>query len=185
MSVSDETIRSAARGDRAAQQTLYESLAERIQRLVQRIVGPNDVDDVSQEVFVGLFRKMHMFRFDSNFATWAHRLAVNEALQHLRRRKRRGAVPLEALKATAQDELGERASSADERLELTDLFEAAYARLDEELRIVLELKEVQRFSYAQIADVMGIPEGTVGSRLNRARRELRTILIDLGWEDSR
>jgi RNA polymerase sigma-70 factor (ECF subfamily) len=179
-SISDETIRCAARGERSAQQRLYEALAGRIQRIVQRIVGANDVEDVSQEVFVNLFQKMHSFRFDSSFTTWAHRLAVNDALQHLRRARRRATVPLEAAHGSGEPVDG--IDAAERRLDMVDLFESAYARLEDDLRIILELKEVHDFSYAQIAMVMGVPEGTVGSRLNRARRQLRTILIDLGWE---
>lgn len=181
MSISDETIRCAARGERRAQQLLYEALAGRIQRIVQRIVGANDAEDVSQEVFVNLFQKMHTFRFDSSITTWAHRLAVNDALQHLRRSRRRATVTLDGAHGSA-GEVGDVSEASDQRVEMVDLFELAYTRLDDDLRIILELKEVHDFSYAQIAAVMAIPEGTVGSRLTRARQRLRTILTDLGWE---
>jgi RNA polymerase sigma-70 factor (ECF subfamily) len=66
--------------------------------------------------------------------------------------------------------------------ERIEVFQAALARLDPELRLVLSLKEEQQFSYRQIAETLGIPEGTVGSRLNRARQELRTELTRLGWD---
>lgn len=65
---------------------------------------------------------------------------------------------------------------------LAELLDVAMRRIDEELRTIFQLKEVDGLAYREIAQIVGIPEGTVGSRLNRARRELRNHLIDLGWE---
>lgn len=177
--VVDEMIQRAADGDLAAQQSIYEMYGERVHRLVLRIVGPSDADDVTQDVFVNIFQKMHTFRFGSEFGTWVHRLAVNDALQHLRRRQRRNAQPLDEshLAAAAASRPAE-----DRATDMKELFEMAFARLDSELRMILELKEIQKLSYAEIAQIVGIPEGTVGSRLNRARRELRSHLTSLGWE---
>jgi RNA polymerase sigma-70 factor (ECF subfamily) len=70
----------------------------------------------------------------------------------------------------------------DESREAKELLEVALSRLDPELRAVFLLSEAERLSYREIADAIEIPEGTVGSRLNRARRELRSILTNLGWE---
>ena len=67
-------------------------------------------------------------------------------------------------------------------LENAELLEVALSRIDPELRIVFELKEVDELPYSEIAEIVGIPEGTVGSRLNRARTELRDHLTQLGWE---
>ena len=173
--IPDGLVERASAGDRSAQASLYELLASRVYRVVLRIVGPSDADDVTQDVFVNIFRKMHTFRADSNFTTWVHRLAVNDALQHLRRVRRHPTLEL--------DETQMRGSmSHAQQSDTRELFEMAYARLETELRVILELKEVQGMRYAEIADVVGIPAGTVGSRLNRARRELRAHLTALGWE---
>ncbi|MGN6134092.1 MAG: RNA polymerase sigma factor [Aureliella sp.] len=175
--ISEEIVRSASQGDRSAQARVYELLVDRVHRVVLRIVGPSDADDVTQEVFIHVFKDMHAFRFQSSFATWVHRVAVNDALQHLRRSGRRATLELDE---TRLSHGSHRSSVA--TLDMKELFELAYARLDAELRVMLELKEVEHMSYAEIAQVVGIPEGTVGSRLNRARRELRAHLTDLGWE---
>lgn len=175
--IPDSLVQLASQGDRGAQASLYEMLAGRVQRVVLRIVGADDADDVTQDVFINVFKKMHTFRFDSSFTTWVHRLAVNDALQHLRRSVRQSALPLDPSRLTVNDQ-----RSRDLNLEAKELFELAYARLDVELRVILELKEVEQMPYSEIAKVVGIPEGTVGSRLNRARRELRGHLVDLGWE---
>ena len=66
--------------------------------------------------------------------------------------------------------------------EVVEIVTKAMERIEPDLRLIFELKEVEELSYAQIAEVVGIPEGTVGSRLNRARRELREQLLKLGWD---
>ena len=174
MLVPVEIVKRAARGERAAQEQIYHLLSGRLFRLVKRVVGASEADDVTQEVFVNIYRKLHSFRFDADFATWAHRLAVNDALQHVRRARRRTTVPLDATPAVASEH--ERASDARET------FTAAFSRLETDHQLILELKEVEQSSYAEIAEALGIPEGTVGSRLNRARSELQKRMLELGWE---
>lgn len=66
--------------------------------------------------------------------------------------------------------------------ELAEVLSFAMERIEPELRLIFQLKEVDELSYAQIGEIVGIPEGTVGSRLNRARRELRDQMFNLGWE---
>ena len=174
MTVDDAVIQRAVDGDRLAQQTIYEALCDRVHRLVLRVVGESDVDDVTQDVFVHIFRKLGTFRRESEFTTWVHRLAINESLQHLRRVRRRSTIPLEENSMISR--------AAGNESEIKELFETAFSRIDGELRLLLELKEVERLSYSKIAELIGIPEGTVGSRLNRARRDLREQLTALGWE---
>lgn len=175
MVLANEVIEGAARGERESQRLIYESLGSRIYHTVYRIVGSSDVDDVTQDIFLHLFANLHKFRFESEFSTWVHRLAVNQALQHLRRSSRRSTVPIESLADVPATEKMDQ--------ELNEMFEVALSRLDTELCIILDLKESQDLSYSQIAKIVGIPEGTVGSRLNRARHELKGHLLALGWEE--
>jgi RNA polymerase sigma-70 factor (ECF subfamily) len=177
MAVSDDLVKRAAAGDRHAQEGVYELLNNRVFRTILRIVGQADADDVTQDAFVNIFKKMHTFRFDSDFATWAHRLAVNDALQHLRRARKTSMVSL--------DESWAVTSAPQQELDARELLERALARLDAEQRLILELKEVDKLPYGEIAEVLGIPEGTVGSRLNRARRDLHAYLSDSGWGEAR
>ena len=173
MPIDARCIQLASNGDRDAQRIIYETLVERVHRLVLRVVGPTDSEDVTHNLFVQLFGKLSSFRHEAEFTTWVHRMAVNEALQHLRRTRRHPTVQLPT--ETIQ-------SRADHETDAKELLETAMARLDTELRLILELKEIEQMPYSQIAEVIGIPEGTVGSRLNRARRELREQLSALGWE---
>ncbi len=156
-------------------QQMYERSSDKVYALMVRIVGRQDADDLTQQVFLQVFRKLHQFSGQSKLETWLYRLATNEALQHLRRRKRREVQPLLVEPAIREP---------DPIIQNEDvmMLESALAQLDPELRAILSLKEEQNLSYQDIAQSLAIPEGTVGSRLNRARKELRQALTKLGWD---
>lgn len=162
-------------GERGAQQRLYELCHRQVYRLAARTVGSQDAADVTQQVFLQVFRKINQFAGHSKFETWLYRIATNEALQHLRKghRWKFGELSREPMSHHPSEEAGG---------EHKELLEEALSRVDPELRAIFVLKEVERLSYREIAEVIEIPEGTVGSRLNRARLELQQHLTDLGWE---
>ena len=140
-----------------------------------RIVGEQDAADVAQQAFLQMFRKLDQFNGQARFETWLYRLAVNESLQHLRRRRRWTAQPIEK-------EPVDRGHDDEARSEERELLEMALGQLDPELKSIFLLREIEELSYREIAQVLDVPEGTVGSRLNRARRELQRHLTNLGWE---
>ncbi len=168
-------VESAQQGDRDAQRQLYDSFHRQVYRLMVRMVGQQEAADLTQQVFLQTFRKLEQFSGQSQFRTWLHRLAVNEALQFLRKTKRTKA---QVLVSDPTDHSSDHAESVLQQ----DLMEQALERLDPELRVTFLLRELEEFNYCEIALVMNIPEGTVGSRMNRARRELKQHLLDLGWE---
>lgn len=163
------------RGDRAAQRTLYELCRHQVYRLAARIVGEQDAADVTQQALLQVFRRIGQFAGRSSFDTWLYRLTTNEALQHLRRKKRwtGSDLPYEPM---------DEAPGHRRTVEQKELLEQALARIDPQLRAIFVLREVEELSYREIAESLDIPEGTVGSRLNRARHELQQHLQDLGWE---
>jgi len=167
--IETDTVAAAAAGDRSALRQVYEITSDRVFRLMVRMVGVQDADDLTQQTFVQAFTKISQFSGDSKFETWLYRLATNEALQHLRREKHRQTSELLVEPTTSQDNHVE----VDERALLV---RQALAAIDPELRAIFLLKEENGLSYQEIAATLGIPEGTVGSRLNRARRELRKAL---------
>jgi RNA polymerase sigma-70 factor (ECF subfamily) len=171
----EQVVADSLEGNRGAQRTLYDRCHQKVYRLVVRMVGVQDAPDVSQQVFLQVFRKLDQFSGRSGFETWLYRLAVNECLQHLRRRGRR--TDHELTREPAGD-----SRSHVTRMENRELIEQALERLEPELRSIFLLKEVEDLSYREIADAVDIPAGTVGSRLNRARRELKGHLTELGWE---
>lgn len=143
--------------------------------LMLRMVGLQDAPDVTQQVFLQVFRKIASFRELSTFDTWMWRVAVNEAQQHLRRH-RKLPVAMELLDPV------QRGRGHSLMVEERDLLEQALERLDPELRCLFLLREHEGLSYRELAAAMDLPEGTIASRLNRARRELKKHLVDLGWE---
>ena len=174
-----EWIRGAVRGDQESQKKIYQRIAAQIFRIVRRIVGQDHVDDVVQDFFVTLFAKISQFRFESSFETWVHRMAVNQSLQHLRKATReqeriRKFAGDGAVQSMPKDESSSR--------EDAEALEIAMNHLSGDQRALLHMKEVEGFGYQKIAEVLGVPEGTVGSRLNKARSELRCALTQLGWE---
>lgn len=162
-------------GSREAQRQLYEAFHRLVYRLMLRMVGRDDAPDLTQQVFLQVFRGIEKYSGRGRFDRWLYRVAMNEAYQHLRRDANRPAQPL-AL------EPADPAASGEERTEHRELMERALAQLDPELRSICLLREIEGLSYQEIAEVLDIPAGTVGSRLNRARRELREQLFRLGWE---
>lgn len=173
--VVESLIAGCRRNDRQAQRGLYERYQQRIFLLMLRMTGVDDAADVTQRVFLQVFRRIGQFAGRARFDTWLYRVATNEALQHIRRRGRR---PMGQLRVEPQDDRPDRR----ERLEQRELLERSLERLDPELRSIFLLRELEELSYREIAAALKIPEGTVGSRLNRARGELRQHLVELGWE---
>lgn len=170
-----EILAGCRAGDQAARQQLYELCHRRVYRLMVRMVGVQDAADLTQQVFLQVFRKLDKFSGRSKFETWMYRLAVNEALQHLRKGKRWRWQTLGFEPASCQP-------ADTDRCERQELLDRALSRIEPELRSIFVLREVEGLSYVEIAEAMDIPSGTVGSRLNRARHELQKHLIDFGWE---
>jgi RNA polymerase sigma-70 factor (ECF subfamily) len=170
-----EVVKACQKGDPTAQRRLYEVSHQNVYRLMVRMVGVQDAADVSQQVFLQAFRKIGQFSGRSQFGTWIYRVAVNEALQHLRKAKR---SRVQILEQEPMDRSPDSYKSFDDK----ELLEQALGRLDPDLRSAFLLREVEGLSYSEIADALKIPGGTVGSRLNRARRELKQQLVELGWE---
>jgi len=159
-------------GDRDAHRQLYELYGPKVFRLMVRMVGSQDAVDLTQQVFLQVYRKMHQFAGNSKFGTWLYRVAVNEALQYRRRQQNRP-VTQPLLSDVPSRKKGGEAFEARESLEF------ALAAIEPELREIFLLREVEQLSYDTLAEVLEMPAGTVASRLNRARRELKAALEPL------
>lgn len=176
--VSDSLVSVVAacqRGDRAAQRTLYDHCNARVFRLAVRMVGVQDASDLTQQVFLRVYHTIHQFTGRSCVKTWLYRLTVNECLQFLRYSKRRWHESLDYDPAA-------RSIATNREIQARELLEIALQRLDPDLRAVFLLREVEGLDYGQLATTLEISEGTVASRLNRARSKLKEHLLDLGWE---
>lgn len=166
-------IRLASDGDATAIRALYDRYAPRVYAVVRRIAGDDDLaQDYAQEAWIRAIRALPSFRGDSRFSTWLHRIAVNAALQALRkadtRKKREGPVPDEIPVAPRY-----RDSLLQQRLE------RALDGLPQGMRRVLILHDVEGYTHEEIGDVLGVTAGTSKSQLSKARAKMRVMLADL------
>ena len=158
------------RCDPAMQRELYQRSHLQLYRLAVRMVGRQDAADVCQQVYLKVYASIHQFGGRSNLMTWLYRIAVNECLQH---RRKRSCRPMSQL---ADYQPPDRATSSTQRTLQRELLEIALNRIDPELRCIFLLREVEELSYAEIAHAMQLPDGTVASRLSRAREQLQETL---------
>ena len=176
----DATLaRVASAGDRPALEALLDRHIDRIHAVCRRICGPDDAFDATQDALISITRSIARFDGQSAFTTWMHRVATNAALDELRRRKRRPdpvAPDPDSVIALATASRSGDPERAVGRLDL----DAALAKLPEEFRIAVVLRDVADLDYAEIAAVLTVPIGTVRSRIARGRAALAR---DLGNQD--
>lgn len=167
-------IAASRRGDAAAYDSLVGAYQDRIYQVTYRVTGnPEDAWDAAQDAFLKAFRALQAFRGDAAFSTWLHRIAVNAALDIVRRRPPQTPDPLDAVAVLAD------ADRELERRELQRRIHGAIAGLPPDQRVAVVLRDLQGLSYGEIASVLRVPVGTVRSRLSRGRETLRQTLADL------
>jgi RNA polymerase sigma-70 factor (ECF subfamily) len=169
------TVQRAISGDQSAMRALWTRHAPHIDVVVRRLVGhdPDLAADIAQEVWIQIFRALPGFRGDSQFGTWAHRIAVNRTLNALRRTKR-----IAALEVDVEDESAAIEPEA-ERALLASSIEDAAAKLSPGARKVFLLHDVEGYTHEEIATQLGITAGGSKSQLFKARAKLRTLLAHL------
>jgi RNA polymerase sigma-70 factor (ECF subfamily) len=179
-----EAIRLAQQGDAAAFETIYQLHCRRVYALCLRMVGdPVEAEDLTQEAFLQLFRKIHTFRGESAFSSWLHRLTANIVLMRFRK-KRPIAVSLDEL--TRPDDERERPplELGAPDLRLVGVFDrvnlqTAVEQLPEGYRSMFLLHDVQGFEHNEIATMLGCSVGNSKSQLHKARKRLRELLHEV------
>jgi RNA polymerase sigma-70 factor (ECF subfamily) len=175
----DDLVGRAQRGEGDAFAGLFKTYNRRIYCLCLRMTGsPAQAEDLTQEVFLKLFRKISTFRGQAAFSTWLHRLAVNEVLMHLRK-KRLDEVSLEGLEAWREGSIKQEHGNHDPNLTGTVdrlILNRAFAKLPLGYRSALLLHDVQGYEHSEIARIMKWSPGNSKSQLHRARQRLRDLL---------
>jgi RNA polymerase sigma-70 factor (ECF subfamily) len=169
-------IQQAVDGDEAALRALWTRHAPHIDSVVRRLVGYDDPDlaaDVAQEVWIQIFRALPGYRGESQFSTWAHRIAVNRTLNALRKTRRLAALETPVEEDTATVEM-----DVDSRF-LAQSIDQATAQLSPGARTVFVLHDVQGYTHEEIARQLGITTGGSKSQLFKARAKLRKLLAHL------
>ncbi len=168
-------IRRAISGDEGALRALWTRHAPHIDMVVRRLVGgdPDLAADIAQEVWIQIFRALPSYRGDSQFSTWAHRIAVNRTLNALRKTRRLATIETEVKEDSASVEPDH------ERTFTAQSIEDAAAKLSPGARTVFMLHDVEGYTHEEIAEELGITPGGSKSQLFKARAKLRTLLAHL------
>ena len=171
-------IQAARNGDQAAFGELVQQYQKRVFALAVRMCPtPELAEEAAQEAFLAAWQGLPFFRGDSAFATWLYRLTSNACVDLLRKENRH--QDDETVSAEVPDP-APTPEKAVEQKELRRQIEAGLQTLSPEHREVLILREIQQLSYDEIADVLSLDLGTVKSRINRGRRQLREFLLKQG-----
>ena len=181
MQETDEQLaKKAAWGDHAAFRALADRHAAYLLRVAMSLVGNEaDAEDVVQHTLVGAYKGLSGFRGGSSVKTWLTGIAVRQAARFRRTRSRDKALSISAASgddAGAGEALGPQTPSAAAAVESRIDAQTVLAKLSAEHRQVIVLRELEGLSYEEMADALGVPRGTVESRLHRARAELKEAL---------
>ena len=181
--VADELLVSKAQtGDLAAYGELISRHQDRVYNMALKILNsPEDARDASQDIFIRVFKSLSSFDFRSSYTTWLYRVATNVCLDMLRKKNKElhQTLPLgeqKAFEIHLKDVSPGPEETCIEREKLKDL-RKAINDLPEEHRVALVLHHYQGLSYKEVAEVLEIPENTVATRIHRAKKMLREVLL--------
>jgi RNA polymerase sigma-70 factor (ECF subfamily) len=173
--------------DEQAFSEIFKRFGDKVFSLVYRMLGNrHEAEDVTQEVFVTVFKTIDGFRGEAKFSTWLLRIAANQSknrIKYLARRPTEGGELDEGAPARAVAAGGpampaqiEGPDQLLEAAEMESIMQTAIGKLDEEHRLLVILRDVEELSYQEIGEITGLPEGTIKSRLHRARLAIKEEL---------
>ncbi len=159
-------------GDESTFRTLVYRHKEKVRNIIYMTMNYSDsVDDIAQEVFITVYKNLKYFRFESQFTTWLYRITINKCRDHLRKMKIRNIFT-----PVKDNDEAHGYSQINENMDIPGIVQKAISKLPEKLRVPLLLKDIEGFSYQEIAETVQCEIGTVKSRIFRARESLRNIL---------
>lgn len=174
-------ILGAQRGDRAAFSQLVKNYQQMAYATAYGFVGNReDALELAQDAFVKAYRAMDRFDTSMPFYPWLYRIVKNTCLNHIKKRRRRGETSFEGLREAGR-QFASPKGAPDHSAGLGEIRSAVGRALDElqdDHREIIVLRHIHGLSYAQIADCLGVPKGTVMSRLHAARRRIRDLLAE-------
>jgi RNA polymerase sigma-70 factor (ECF subfamily) len=170
-------IKLAQKGDLDAFETLYNQHLKRVYNIAWRMMGNHaDAQDIAQVAMLKAWRALPAFKLDSALGTWLYRITINACSDELRRRKTK-TVSVEVMSEQGK----ELADGGFEEGALTGQSIAwAVGQLNDEYRAAVVLRDIEGYTYDEIAEILHCPIGTVRSRINRAREQLRNLLTKGG-----
>ncbi len=181
-------IRRLQQRDEVAFSEVVRLYQHKVYNLLFRMIGNHEeAEDLAQEVFVTVFKSIETYRGEAKLSTWILRIAANHAknrIKYLSRRRTSGQELRDGTDATEMADEGKAPAQSHvatpdaifEAAETERIMQAAIAQLDEEQRLLVVLRDVEELSYEEIVEITALPEGTVKSRLHRARMALKDLL---------
>jgi RNA polymerase sigma-70 factor (ECF subfamily) len=179
-----QVLRRVQEGDRCAFEQLLDHYETRVYRLALRYANSvPDAEDLTQEIFIGIHRNIGQFGGRSSLSTWIYRVAVNHCLEY-RRRKRPECVPYEEELGLASQSWRDDPVASTTMNELSSEIDTALEKLSPIHRDVILLHELHGLTYGECAETLGVPVGTVKSRLSNAFTRLRELLGGYVFEEA-
>lgn len=171
MEQTDETLVEKSRnGDELAFKELVIRHERKVAGVVHSMLGSTpEAEDVGQEVFVRFYQALDKFKGESLVSTYLIRIAINLSLNEIKRRKRRGLL-------FTREEEGRYAKAPDDKSDMKEIVTYELSRLDPDFQSVVTLRMIEGYSTEETAEILGIPLGTVLSRLSRAQKKLKLVL---------
>jgi len=159
-------------GDESTFKTLVQRHKDKIRNIIYLTLNSSEaVDDIAQDVLITIYKNLKSFRFESQFSTWLYRITINKCKDHLRK------VKIRSIFAPIKDGDAEpEYIPSMEHKDISEIVNKAISKLPEKLRLPLLLKDIEGFSYQEIAEAVDCEIGTVKSRIFRAREGLRELL---------
>jgi len=182
-----DLVAASQKGDTEAFESLVRKHQTRTMSIAFRMIGDyEEACEIVQETFLSAFKAIRKFRGEARFSTWLYGICLNHARNHVKQRRGRARYELYSLDDPVKDEDARMSRSPStsepsiierlEQKELQDKVQRCIQCLEEHYREVLVLRDIEGFSYDEIQELLGLPEGTIKSRLFRARDALRTSL---------
>ncbi len=177
-------IQKSKSGDVKSFETLIGRYQKMAYNVAYRIMGnEEDAKDMTQEALIKVYRYLDKFRMDSSFSTWMYRIVMNTCKDHLRKKKLKVTSIdklIETSDGSMQVEIKDDKRTPEELLiskEVSNEVQNALQSVNEKNRIVVVLRDIKGFSYSEISEIIDVPVGTIKSRINRGRQELKSILL--------
>lgn len=168
-------VRLSQKGDEEAFAALVKKYERKVFHLAYSLVRNKETaDDLAQEVFIKAFFALPRFKFQSKFSTWLYRIAVNRIKDHLRKEKKSAQIPLdESMIESFQDYQVHNREQKRALEKQRELLHKVLRKLPPKYQVIISLRDIQGHSYEEIAGILNLSQGTVDSRLHRARKMLR------------
>jgi RNA polymerase sigma-70 factor (ECF subfamily) len=174
--ITDDIIKSAMEGDQNAFETIYRNYFDFVANVAYRIVAKKDAaEEVCQEVFMTIYRKISTFRGESSLRTWVYRVTINCALQYTQKKSKEQKGRLELVEHIHKDTHTKDIRNKIDEQENEEIVQLLLNKLPHDQKICIILRSLEGLSYQEIADTLKIPINTVRSRIKRARESMMAL----------